>query len=518
MADPEEKIDTILNSVIPEEQEQTDDESTKHAYSGSSDPSESEDSNITSLSSEEFTVEFMRFQNPTYHLTYSGVTKTFCGRDLSGVNYKSTTTKPELLDPCQSCQRVRNQLSEEEQLENLRSKLANSVTGLSTTVDTPNSFEKEDLESVMTALPVDFTKIKGDQSELREQLSRALRTVDPNTSDPGYFTKPEVEAILDVMEGNHEEVIPKKAGVYLYTDKGRLKRTDLVDYHTQRRGGKGVIAIDRVEQERLKKVFVANTRSDLLVFTNRGLIHQLPAHQIPTTGREDEAAFPHTWFNLDPKERIQAILPVENVPKEGYINLVTQNGFIKRTHISAFENIHSGGIRAIELEPEDIIADVSLTNGSNDILLGTKNGRTIRFEENEIRAMGRSARGLRGIQLESGDSVVGMTAVPSDYEGDILTVKSNGIGKRTELSAYRPQSRDGKGIKNIVTGENTGSVVDITCVDKNIDLLVTSAFGKLIRISVDDISHLKRNTKGVAIMDLDNEDEVTGFATTPGRN
>lgn len=515
MSDPQEKINNILTSVIPDDQEQTEDEPDKNAYSGSSNPSETEDNNLTSVPSEEFRVEYMRFENPTYHLTYNGVNKTFCGRDLNGVKYKSTTTKPDLLDPCQSCQRVRNQVSEEEQVENLRSTLANSVTGLSTTANTPNSFEKEELKTVMLALPVDFSELTGDKTELRGKLCRAIRTVDPNTDDPGYFTKPEMEAILDVMEGNQEEVVPKKPGVYFYTDEGRLKRTDLKEYQAQRRDGKGVITIDRTDQERLKKVFVANTRSDLLVFTNHGLIHQLAAHLIPTRGREDKATFAHTWFDLDADERIKAVIPIENVPEDAYINLASKKGYIKRTHISAFENIHNGGIRAIKLESNDTITDVALTNGSNDILLGTKNGRTIRFGENEIRTMGRSARGVRGIKLESDDSVVGMTSVPSNCDGDTLTVKSNGIGKRTELSAYRSQSRNGKGIKDIITGENTGSVVDISMVKKNEDLLVTSAFGQLIRISVDDVSRLTRNTKGVAIMDLDKGDEVTGFAHTP---
>lgn len=511
MVDQEKKIDDLLNTVLPSDNDQLDAKTEGSAYTGLSDTTTSDHDAVSNEKMGEFTLEYMRFENPTYHLTYRGVDKTFCGRDLSGLEYKSTTSEPELLDPCKRCQRVNNQLTEEEQLEQLRARLSRKVTGLSAETEVPNRFESEELVAIMKQLPVSIDTRSSDPGMYRSRLSRAVEGISDTDGDPGYFTKAEMETLEQALEG--EGLIPAQESVYLYSDRGRLKRTQLERFRRQRRGGKGVICFDRVNAEQLAQVYIASPRSDFLFLTTHGLIHRVPAHQIPEQDRSEGGDHVKNILDLESDEHIRAAVPVEDITERGFLITASRNGYVKRTEASEFKNIHRGGIRAVELESDDEICDAVWSDGTMDLILGTDSGRVIRFDEQEVRTMGRTARGVRGIELASEDEVVGMATVQPDKEGEVLTITQNGFGKRTNQSDYRRQSRNGVGLEDISTDERNGPVVGIELVSENDHVLLVSSQGQLIRIEVDEISSIGRNTMGLAVMALDKGDTVASVVT-----
>jgi len=327
-----------------------------------------------------------------------------------------------------------------------------------------------------------------------------------------YGDKRKTEIAGEATELDIEDLIQKEDVVITITHTGYIKRIPCDTYKSQGRGGKGVIGSDLKEEDFVDHLFVTSTHSTILLFTSRGKVYALKGYEIPEAPR---SARGKAIVNLLPikDENITSIISIDSFEEkkknQTYLFMATRKGYVKKTPISDFANIRRSGINAINLEDGDILVGVAHTDGSYDIILGTKDGMSIRFSEKEVRDMGRAARGVRGIKLAKDDIVIGMEAAPSNTKKDLLTVCENGYGKRTKLDEYRNQHRGGSGIITIKTTERNGDVVGIQLVDDNDDLMIISEKGKIIRIHCKDISVVGRNTQGVRLVRLEEGDKVS---------
>jgi DNA gyrase subunit A len=327
-----------------------------------------------------------------------------------------------------------------------------------------------------------------------------------------YGDKRKTEIAGEATELDIEDLIQKEDVVITITHSGYIKRIPCDAYRAQARGGKGVIGSELKEEDFVDHLFVASTHSTILLFTSRGKVYALKGYEIPEAPR---SARGKAIVNLLPikDEKITSIISIdsfeEKKKEQTYLFMATRKGYVKKTPISDFANIRRSGINAISLEDGDILTGVAHTDGSYDIILGTKDGMSIRFSEKEVRDMGRSARGVRGIKLQKDDIVIGMEAAPSNTKKDLLTVCENGYGKRTKLDEYRNQHRGGSGIITIKTTERNGNVVGIHLVDDTDDLMIITEKGKIIRIHCKEISVVGRNTQGVRLVRLEEGDKVS---------
>jgi len=302
-----------------------------------------------------------------------------------------------------------------------------------------------------------------------------------------------------------EDLIPEEDVVVVVTEDDYVKRMGLAQFDTQHRGGKGIIGVRPKDGDRVSTAFQANSHDYLLCFTDAGQVYRLKTYEIPEMGRTARGTSAVNVLDLADGEEITAVVNCAALEGDGYLAMATRNGYVKRTAVDAFENIHSGGIRAVTLEEGDALVDVELTDGSTDIIMGTRRGMTIRFDESEARAMGRSARGVNGIKLQGGDEVAGLVATQPSENPDLLTVTRNGYGKRTSLEEYRKQSRYGKGLIDIKTDERNGEVCAINAVAEGDGLIIMSESGQIMRTDVSEVSEVGRNTKGVVVMRLEDD-------------
>ena len=318
----------------------------------------------------------------------------------------------------------------------------------------------------------------------------------------------------------HEDLIPEEDIVVAMSEDDYIKRMPLSTFSAQHRGGKGVIGTDLKEGDAVSSVFVANTHDYLLCFTNHGQIYKLRGFQIPEMSRTARGKSAVNILDLDDGEEITAVVNTNDIEvadgdADRYLTMVTRDGYIKRTGVEDFQNIHKSGIRAIRLEDSDELVDVEVTDGGRSLVVTTTGGMSIRFDEGDVRAMGRSARGVRGIDLQNDDSVAGVAAVDTDRHSWVLTVTANGYGKRSDIEEYRVQSRNGKGLIDIKTDDRNGSVCAMETVGPGDHLVVMSESGQIMRTPVQDISTVGRNTKGVIVMDLDADDSVACLDVIP---
>ncbi|MFC7186917.1 DNA gyrase subunit A [Halorubrum yunnanense] len=321
--------------------------------------------------------------------------------------------------------------------------------------------------------------------------------------------------IEDVGNVTHEDLIPEEECVVVMSEDDYIKRMPLDTFRAQNRGGKGIIGTGLKEGDRVSSVFAANSHDYLLVFTNRGQIYELKTYEIPEMSRTARGKSAVNLLDLDAGEEIEAVVNTEDLDDDEFLTMVTADGYIKRTAVDEFANIMSTGIRAIRLEDGDELVDVEVTDGDADIVIGSRNGMAIRFDESEARAMGRTARGVIGIDLREGDAVAGVAAIDEDYHNWVLTVTENGYGKRSDLDEYRPQSRNGKGLVDIKTGDRNGEVVAIEAVTRGDHLVAMSGEGQIMRTRVEEISTVSRNTKGVIVMNLEPDDAVASVDIVP---
>jgi len=332
------------------------------------------------------------------------------------------------------------------------------------------------------------------------------------------------------VEFSAEDLIEDEEMVVTVSHEGYVKRTPASQYRAQRRGGKGITGAAQTESDFVEHLFVASSLADVMVFTDKGRMYWLKVYEVPEAGRAARGRALVNLLNLkDAAEGITAILPVRTIDENKFVVMATKQGVIKKVELQDFTKSRRNGIIACTLKENDSLIGVGISSGSDDVLLGTKDGMSIRFNEDEVRAMGRGAAGVRGIRLEGADEVVGMSIVPRGVEASgeateateapasdggrtLLTVCVNGYGKRTAISDYRIQGRGGKGIIDIQTDERNGSVVTVCGVSDESQLMLITSSGKIIRFKAKDLSIIGRNTKGVRLIDLEGEEKVLAVA------
>jgi DNA gyrase subunit A len=309
-----------------------------------------------------------------------------------------------------------------------------------------------------------------------------------------------------------EDLIAEEEVIVTVSHSGYVKRLPIDTYRKQARGGRGIIGSDTKEGDFIKHLFIASTHDYLLIFTNRGKCYWLKVYDIPSMSRQSKGRNIVNLLKLG-NQTIASIINVSSFDDEDgeeaqqrQLVMATKNGIIKKTKLSAYGNPRTTGVIAINLDPNDDLIDVALTTGSNHIILGTRDGMTIRFDEGQVRSMGRASRGVKGINLRSGDTVVGMVIV--EEKAALFTVCENGYGKRTGLENYRPQSRGGVGLKNIKTSDRNGKVVALQAVKSKDDLMMITANGMIIRTGLDEIRSIGRNTQGVRLIKLKTGDKL----------
>jgi DNA gyrase subunit A len=368
--------------------------------------------------------------------------------------------------------------------------------------------EYEDVQATIERLE----QILESESELLDVIKEELLEIKEEYADDRKTD------ILDADQAGtvtHEDLIPEEECIVVVTEDDYIKRMPASDFDAQNRGGKGIIGVDPKDGDRVSAVFAANTHDYLLAFTNQGQVYQLKTYEVPEMGRTARGKSAINLLDLDDGEEITAVVNTDDLEGDEFLTMVTRQGYVKRTPCEEFENILSTGIIAAKLEGDDALVDVEVTDGTSDLVISTRQGMTIRFDETEARAMGRSARGVNGIDLQSGDEVVGLVATAEDDDCDLLTVTERGHGKRTPLSEYRVQSRYGMGLIDIETGEDNGDAVTTKSVHGDDHVVVMSERGQIMRTRVADISTQGRNTRGVIVMRLEGGDSVASVEVLP---
>ncbi|PLX87758.1 MAG: DNA gyrase subunit A [Desulfuromonas sp.] len=327
------------------------------------------------------------------------------------------------------------------------------------------------------------------------------------------FANPRRTEIIDrTADLTLEDMIVEEDMVVTVSHSGYIKRNAVSLYRAQRRGGKGKTGMKTKDEDFVENLFVASTHSYILIFTSFGKVYWLKVHEIPQGGRAARGKAIVNLLQLAPDEKVTTILPVKEFVDGKYIITATRKGTVKKTDLMAYSNPRQGGIIALTIDDGDSLIAARLTDGEMDILLASRHGKSIRFPETNARPMGRTARGVRGIMLEGDDCLIGMEVVNDSTSATMVTVTENGFGKRTDLSAYRVQSRGGKGIITIKTSERNGSVVDIRLVDDETDLMFVTDRGKILRTRAGNFRSIGRNTQGVRLMVLENDERIVSVA------
>jgi len=330
-----------------------------------------------------------------------------------------------------------------------------------------------------------------------------------------FHDKRRTEIVEDVADFSMEELIPDEQVVVTISHAGYIKRTDVDSYRKQGRGGKGVRAGAMKEGDFLEYLFAVSTHDYLLVFTNRGRVYWMRVYDLPDLSRTSRGRSIANLLQMQSGEEQRAVLPVKEF-EESYVFFATSKGTVKKTPMAAYSHPRPAGIIAITLDADDELINVERTTGDNEIVLGTKEGMAVRFDETDVRAMGRSARGVRGMSLAKDDAVVSMVAI--DPGSSLLTVCENGFGKRTSLDEYRKTRRGGKGVINIKTTDRNGRVVAIEAVADSDELMLITANGMMLRTDLSAVREIGRATQGVRLIRLDSADKVVGVAKIAPEN
>jgi DNA gyrase subunit A len=394
----------------------------------------------------------------------------------------------------------------------------------------------------LTALEID--KVEAEYKELLERIkdlldilakeSRVMAIIKAELKviKDKYATPRKSQIVPDEGEIAIEDLIVNEGVIITLTHNGLIKRTNISSYRSQRRGGKGVIGMTTREaatdedKDFIEHLFTASTHDYLMFFTNTGRVYVERVHEIPDMGRAAKGRSIANLLELKAGETIAALIRVlskTDADKEdktweqpGYVFFATKQGTVKKTALADFANVRKGGIIAIGIEPGDTLIDVKLTTGQNEVVLITRDGMSIRFNEEDARPMGRPAGGVRGINLSKGDEVVALAIVVPDAK--LLVAGENGIGKRTDFEEYRQQSRGGKGIITMKTTEKTGAVIGALTVRDNDEIMLITFKGQMVRISVDGIREAGRNTQGVKLVGLDAGDKLQAIAPVIGED
>jgi DNA gyrase subunit A len=328
-----------------------------------------------------------------------------------------------------------------------------------------------------------------------------------------YKDERRTQIVSEEADINVEDLIAEEEVVVTVTHAGYIKRNPVSLYRAQRRGGKGKIGMGVKDEDFVETLFTASTHDYLLFFTDAGKVFWLKVHEIPEAGRAAKGKAMVNLLALSGDEKVTATLPVKEFRDDRYVFMATRQGVIKKTELSAYSNPRQGGIIALSLDGGDKLIGVQITDGQREILLGTRQGIVIRFKEEDVRPMGRTAHGVRGITLEEGNQVIGMETITPDSTTAVLTITENGFGKRTPVSEYRLQGRGGKGIISVKTTERNGQAVGFVQVRENDEIMMMSSKGKILRCRVDRIREVGRNTQGVRVLGMEEtDDRVVGVA------
>jgi DNA gyrase subunit A len=321
------------------------------------------------------------------------------------------------------------------------------------------------------------------------------------------------EIVCQTAEISLEDTIVEEDMVVTISHTGYIKRNAVTLYRAQRRGGKGKTGMKTKEEDFVEQLFIASSKDYLMFFTDAGKVYWLKVYEIPEAGRATRGKAIVNLLNLAANEKITAILPVKEFTADKFIMMATRNGVAKKTPLLEYSHPRVGGIIAVNLDEGDKLIAVALTDGKQDVLLASKNGKSIRFKESDVRTVGRVSRGVRGMTLEDDDVVIGMEILNENFtDSTLFTVTENGFGKRTELSEYRCQSRGGKGVITIKTTERNGCVVDINQVTDENDLMLITDQGKILRVPVAGFSIIGRNTQGVRLMVTEENERIVAVA------
>ena len=356
------------------------------------------------------------------------------------------------------------------------------------------------LKNVLASREMRMAIIKQELKELKEKYGDERRT----------------EIVDEQDEMTIEDLIAEEDMVITISHQGYIKRLSTSAYRRQNRGGKGVIGINVKDEDFVEHLFIASTHDYILFFTSKGKAFWIKVHEVPVGGKLAKGKPVVNMVELTEGETICAYLPVRNFEDGKYVVMATRNGVIKKTELSQFSNPRRDGIRAIGIPDDDTLIDVDMSDGTNDIILATHLGQAIRFHEEKVRAMGRTAYGVNGISLENGDYVVSMVVVKR--QTSLLSVTEKGFGKRSEISEYRITNRGGKGVINMKTTDRVGNVLAVKEVVDKDGLMIITQKGIVIRQDIKSIKVIGRNTQGVKLINLDEGDKVTDVARIISEN
>lgn len=363
--------------------------------------------------------------------------------------------------------------------------------------------ELEDLKAKIASLKA----VLGSDDLIRKVINDELIEIKEAYQDPRR-----TKIIPQEAEINVEDLIADEEMAVTISHAGYIKRHPVSEYRAQRRGGKGKIGMGVKDEDFVEKLFTASTHDFLLFFTDAGKVYWLKVHEIPEAGRVSKGKAMVNLLALATDEKVTTTMPVREFRDDLYVVMATRLGIIKKTELSAYGNPRQGGIIALTLEEGDKLIGVEITDGNRDILLGTKKGIVIRFREKDVRSIGRTGRGVRGISLDETNQVIGMTTITPDAEASILTVTELGYGKRTDTTEYRTQSRAGRGVISVKVTEKNGQAVCFHQVNDTDDIMVMTAEGKILRTKVDYLRNIGRNSQGVRLIVMENTDRVVGVA------
>ncbi|WP_442602514.1 DNA gyrase subunit A [Paenibacillus sp. KN14-4R] len=368
--------------------------------------------------------------------------------------------------------------------------------------------EREKIENEYAELMriiADLKDILADEQRILSIISDELNEIKDKYNDP---RRSEITIGEESIED--EDLIPREDVVITISHTGYIKRLPVTTYRSQKRGGRGVVGMDTKEHDFVEHLFVTNTHHYLMFFTDKGKVYRLKAYEIPALGRTARGTPIINLIQIEQGEKISAVIPVEEFDQEHYVFFGTKQGVVKKTPLIDFVNIRKVGLIALNLREDDQLIGVKLTDGKQELIMATKQGISIRFAESDVRPMGRTATGVKGIQLSEDDYVIDTDIV--NVDDTVLIVTSKGFGKRTPVEDYRIQSRGGKGIKTLNVTPKNGHVVGLKVVREDEDLMIITASGTIIRTGMSEISIMGRNTQGVKVINIREDDEVSTVA------
>ncbi|HET9948631.1 MAG TPA: DNA gyrase C-terminal beta-propeller domain-containing protein, partial [Longimicrobiales bacterium] len=363
---------------------------------------------------------------------------------------------------------------------------------------------REELAQVREQIQ-ELRRILGSEEARREIVKDELRKI---ADDYGDDRRTEIAAAIGSLDV--EDLIVDEEVVVTVSHEGYVKRLPVDTYRAQRRGGRGLRGMDTKEEDWVEHLFVASTHDYLMIFTRRGTCYWKKVWEIPVGGRTARGKPIVNLLNIAEDEQIAAVVPVREFRDDRYLFFATRKGVVKKTVLSAYGNVRNVGLNAINVREDDELMEVEITSGNDEVILASRNGMAIRFHESDVRPMGRAAEGVRGLRLHGEDVLVGMVVVRP--QSTLLVVSENGLGKRTEVDAYRLQHRGGSGVINLKTSQKTGKVVAVMAVADDEQLMIITRNGVVNRQRVSEISVIGRATQGVKLVNLDPGDAVVDVA------